>query len=226
MLAGIGIDNVIVSGDTRFDRVYQIARSARTIEVIEKFSCGEKIGLAGSSWPQDEEIIARYINAFPERMKWIFAPHEIDQQRIEKLEKLLKISSVRYSDTNANHTGARVLIIDNIGLLSSAYRYASIAVVGGGFGKGIHNILEPACWGLPVLFGPNHNKFREALDLLEKRGAFSFGNYDEFVSIINRLLSDNELINKSSEVVRNYILSNRGATEIIVNQVLDRDINK
>jgi 3-deoxy-D-manno-octulosonic-acid transferase len=226
ILSGIGIDNVIISGDTRFDRVYQIAQSARDIPVIENFSSGEKVALAGSSWPQDEEIIARYVNNFPEKMKWIFAPHEIDQQRIEKLENLFRVKTVRYSGYNDGLADARVLIIDNIGLLSSAYRYASLAVVGGGFGKGIHNILEPACWGLPVLFGPNHLKFREALDLLEKGGAFTFSNYDEFARIADRLDSDSDLRGKSAEIIRNYILANRGATEIIVNQVLGKDINK
>lgn len=226
ILSHIGISNVILSGDTRFDRVHQIAQSAKTIPVLEHFKSGENILLAGSSWPQDEEIIARYINNYPDRIKWVFAPHEIDQQCIERIERLLRVESVRFSDINGNHRDARVLIIDNIGLLSSAYKYASIAVVGGGFGKGIHNILEPACWGLPVLFGPNHRKFREAVELLQQGGAFSFSNYDEFRDIIDRLLTDSEMRRMASDTAKRFILSNRGATDMIVNLILGKDINK
>lgn len=226
ILAQIGIRNVILSGDTRFDRVYQIAQSARTIQVLEDFKSGENMLLAGSSWPRDEEIITTYINNNPDRIKWVFAPHEINQQGIERLEKLLKVKPVRFSDINRDPGDARVLIIDNIGLLSSAYRYADIAVVGGGFGKGIHNILEPACWGLPVLFGPNHLKFREAVELLQEGGAFSFSDYDEFRDIIDKLLSDRELYRRAAEIAKKYILSNRGATDMIVNLILKKDINK
>ena len=226
ILAQIGIRNVILSGDTRFDRVYHIALSAKTIQVLEHFKSGEDLLLAGSSWPRDEDIIITYINNYPDRIKWVFAPHEIDQQGIERLEKLLTVKSVRFSDFKGGHSDARVLIIDNIGLLSSAYRYANVAVVGGGFGKGIHNILEPACWGLPVLFGPNHLKFREAVELLREGGAFSFSNYDEFRDIINMLLSDSELYRRASGTAKKYILSNRGATDMIVKLILKKDINK
>jgi 3-deoxy-D-manno-octulosonic-acid transferase len=212
LLSGIGISDVSVAGDTRFDRVKQIAGSAKSIPKIETFGCGEKIFMAGSSWRPDEEIIAAYINNYPDRMKWIFAPHEIDIPNIERLEKILKVKYARFSEERSDFSDVRVLIIDNIGLLSSAYRYAHIAGVGGGFGKGIHNVLEPACWGLPVLFGPNHGKFREALDLLESGGAFTFRDYNGFRDILDRLLSDDDLHAEASRISANYIEDNKGAT--------------
>ena len=173
LLKKIGIINVSYAGDTRFDRVNQIARETKNLPVVERFKGSERIFLAGSSWRPDEEIISGYINSFPGRMKWIFAPHKVDKNNIERLEKLLKVKVVKYSDSPESFTDARVLIIDNIGILSSAYKYADVAEVGGGFGEGIHNILEPSCWGIPVLFGPNNTKFREANDLISAKGAFT-----------------------------------------------------
>ena len=226
ILIKIGISGVIVSGDTRFDRVHQIAASAKEIPVIETFRNGEKILLAGSSWPQDEEIIARYINNYPDRMKWIFAPHEISQQGIERLQKLLKVKSNRYSEAGGNLSDARVLIIDNIGLLSSAYRYAFLAAIGGGFGKGIHNILEAACWGIPVLFGPNYNKFREAIELCEAKGAFSFNTYQEFVDILDKFLSDETFYLESAKSAALYVNKNIGVTDKIISEIFPKDIDK
>ncbi len=118
-----------------------------------------------------KRLLLNILISFPLKMKWVFAPHEIDKSNIERLEKLLKVKYVRFSEFNESSADARVLIIDNIGMLSSAYRYAYIAAIGGGFGKGIHNILEPACWGIPVVFGPRHENFREAVDLLNAGGA-------------------------------------------------------
>jgi 3-deoxy-D-manno-octulosonic-acid transferase len=218
LLGSIGIGNVSVSGDTRFDRVAQIADSSREIAIIEEFTGNEKIFLAGSSWPADEEIIAGYINENPGRMKWIFAPHEIDPGNIKRLESLLRVKSVRYSNP-ANDGDARVLIIDNIGLLSSAYRYAYVAEVGGGFGKGIHNILEPACWGVPVLFGPDHNKFREAIELLEGGGAFTFRSRAEFDTVLDKLLDDAEFYANAAATSKKYISVNKGATSKVIDDI-------
>jgi 3-deoxy-D-manno-octulosonic-acid transferase len=215
LLQGIGIENITIAGDTRFDRVTQIAAAGKDLPVIDKFRGDEKILLAGSSWRRDEEIIAAYINADPGKMKWIFAPHEIEKSNIDRLERLFKTEVVRYSCFNEGSREARVLIIDNIGILSSAYRYAYIAAVGGGFGDGIHSILEPACWGTPVLFGPNYSGFREAYDLISEGGAFCYRNQDEFNDIIDKLLADNMLYKSSSNVVAGYIRNNSGATEKI-----------
>ncbi|HLP72518.1 MAG TPA: glycosyltransferase N-terminal domain-containing protein [Bacteroidales bacterium] len=224
LLKNAGINNVIVAGDTRFDRVVKIASAARKINELEDFMGEEKLFLAGSSWSADEEIISKYINLHPGRMKWVFAPHEIDDANIERLQKLLTVESVRFSKYNGapGSSGARVLIIDNIGMLSSAYRYANIAEVGGGFGKGIHNILEPACWGIPVLFGPRHEKFREAVELLKQKGAMTFINYEEFGGIIDRLLNDEAFYLQSARSASYYVSKNIGATSRILEEIIPK----
>jgi 3-deoxy-D-manno-octulosonic-acid transferase len=226
LLSSIGIEKVILAGDTRFDRVVQITASARNIPQIEQFMGNEKLFLAGSSWRQDEEIIAQYINMFPLKMKWVFAPHEIDKANIYRLEKLFKVKCVRFSEFNEASIDARIMIVDNIGMLSSAYSYAYIAAIGGGFGKGIHNILEPACWGIPVLFGPNHLKFREAVELIEKGSAMSFINFDEFKRILDLWLADEEIYRISGKIASDYVKENAGATEIIIKEILQKDINR
>ena len=220
LLGKIGLENLTVAGDTRFDRVMQIAGTAREIPELDRFRGKEKIFLAGSCWKQDEEIIAEYINKFPDMMKWIFAPHEIEIENIERLEKLLKVKYVRFSQLTVAPADARVLIIDNIGMLSSAYRYSHISAVGGGFGKGIHNILEPACWGIPVLFGPNHKKFREAVELTELNGACSFRDYESFKKIIDRWLTDEEAYKKAAEAAGKYVRENTGATGKIMQGIV------
>ncbi len=225
MLKSIGIRNVTVAGDTRFDRVLEIAAAAKSISQIESFRGDEKLFLAGSSWKPDEEIISGYINEFPDRMKWIFAPHEIDRENVERLIKLFRVKCVKLSEYNEEGKDARVMIIDNIGMLSSAYRYAYIAAVGGGFGKGIHNILEPACWGIPVLFGPNHERFREAVDLISLGGALPFSNYDDFKSALEELISDVKLYEKSSGSAGKYVKENAGATRKIMEWISSKDIN-
>ena len=220
LLGKIGLENVTVAGDTRFDRVMQIAGTAREIPELDRFRGKEKIFLAGSCWKQDEEIIAEYINKFPDMMKWIFAPHEIEIENIERLEKLLKVKYVRFSQLTVAPADARVLIIDNIGMLSSAYRYSHISAVGGGFGKGIHNILEPACWGIPVLFGPNYKKFREAVELTVLNGACSFRDYESFKKIIDRWLTDEEAYKKAAEAAGKYVRENTGATGKIMQGIV------
>ena len=226
LLSGIGIDKVSLAGDTRFDRVVQIAASARDIAQVNQFRGDEKLFLAGSSWRQDEEIIAEYINNFPGRMKWVLAPHEIDKSNIARIENLFNVKCVRFSEFSNSSADARVLIIDNIGMLSSAYRYAYIAAVGGGFGKGIHNILEPACWGIPVLFGPNYKKFKEAVDLLNTGGAKSFSSYYDFKNLLDLLLKDNKIYTISAGIASNYVKENAGATEFIIKEIFKKDINR
>jgi 3-deoxy-D-manno-octulosonic-acid transferase len=225
MLGGIGIYNVTVAGDTRFDRVLEIAAAAKSIPKIDSFRGNEKLFLAGSSWKPDEEIISHYINDFPGRVKWIFAPHEIGRENIERLIKLFRVKCIKFSEFNEEEKDARVMIIDNIGMLSSAYRYAYIAAVGGGFGKGIHNILEPACWGIPVLFGPDHEKFREAVDLLSLKGAWTYSDYDDLKSILEDLISDEKLYLKSAQSAGKFVRENAGATRKIMGWISGRDIN-
>jgi 3-deoxy-D-manno-octulosonic-acid transferase len=226
LLSNIGITNVVIAGDTRYDRVVQIAAAAKDIPKLESFRGDEKMFLVGSSWDKDEEIICRYINNNPGRMKWVFAPHEIDESNIKRLESLLTTSHVRFSQYSEGSGEARVMIIDNIGMLSSAYRYAYIAAIGGGFGKGIHNVLEAACWGIPVMFGPRHQKFREAVDLIKENGAVSFDSYEKFSDTINKWLTDESFYLKSAKSASLNVSKNTGATAMILGEIFQKDMNK
>jgi 3-deoxy-D-manno-octulosonic-acid transferase len=219
LLGGIGYEKYTVTGDTRFDRVSQIAAAAKDLPFIESFRGSERLFVAGSSWDADEDIIIRYINGNPGKMKWIIAPHEVDEGHLTHIEKKLNVSSSRYSAYSELMTDYRALIIDNIGMLSSVYRYASIASVGGGFGKGIHNILEPACWGIPVLFGPNHDKFREAVDLISCGGAVSFNNFETFYAAVEKYLSDNAALSTAGAACASYIAENKGATDKVFERI-------
>lgn len=219
LLRSAGLNNVTVAGDTRFDRVMQLTETAKEIPQVEAFRGNERVFLAGSSWKPDEEIMARFINKYPGRLKWIFAPHETDPGNIDRLMNLLGAKCVRFSTFSAESSDARVMIIDNVGMLSSAYRYAYIAGVGGGFGKGIHNILEPACWGVPVIFGPNHLKFREAVQMKAAGGARVYKNYDEFEAIINDWLTDDESYKRAAEKAGKYVKENTGATRKIMQRI-------
>jgi 3-deoxy-D-manno-octulosonic-acid transferase len=220
LLENIGIRDAILAGDTRFDRVVQIAGNAREISQLEHFRGEEKLFLAGSSWKPDEEIITGYINKSPDKMKWVFAPHEIDEPNISRLEKLINVKHVRFSEYNESHADARVLIIDNIGMLSSAYKYAYMAAIGGGFGKGIHNVLEAACWGIPVMFGPRYEKFREAVELIKENGAKTFSSSEDFSSIVDKWLLDTHYYSQSADAAGKYISKNTGATYIILGEIL------
>lgn len=222
LLELIGIKNAVVAGDTRFDRVVQIAAAAKDIPSLKAFAGNEKMFLAGSSWSPDEEIMARFINNQPGKMKWVFAPHEIHQENIERLEKLFAVKTLRYSAYTGEPTDARVLIIDNIGMLSSAYRYAYIAAVGGGFGKGIHNVLEAACWGIPVMFGPRHEKFREAVGLIKENGGMTFNSFEKFSEILNNWLDDEAVYLKTAKAASFYVKKNTGATDLIMSEVIHR----
>lgn len=219
LLNGIGFERYSVTGDTRFDRVSQIAEAARDLPAIERFRGREQLFVAGSSWEPDEDIIIRCINENPLVMKWIIAPHEVDEAHLQRIERKITAGSVRYSSFDTADGSARVMIIDNIGMLSSVYRYAAMAAVGGGFGKGIHNILEPACWGIPVLFGPNHGKFREAGDLTERGGAVTFDSFETFFAAVNNYLSDNAALTAAGSACALYISENKGATDRVYDKI-------
>lgn len=219
LLGTAGLDNYSFAGDTRFDRVLQIASEGRVIPQIESFRGSERIFLAGSSWKPDEDIIIRYINKYPGKLKWIFAPHEIGEENISRLERMLTVPAVRFSAYTPEAASARVMIIDNIGMLSSAYRYAFLAEVGGGFGKGIHNVLEAACWGVPVVFGPEHKKFREAVGLIKEGGAASFSDYEGFEALLDGWLGNEDHYRRSSEIAREYVKNNSGATGLIMTEI-------
>lgn len=219
LLTDKGLENVTIAGDTRFDRVSDIAGQARVVDEIAQFKGDERLFIVGSSWPMDESIICRYINENPGRGKWIFAPHETGVEHLISLENRLGVPVCRFSGFNNYGDDARVLIIDSIGLLSSIYRYCDIAIIGGGFGKGIHNTLEAAVWSKPVLFGPNHKKFSEATGLIDHGGAFPFSTFQEFTSIIDRFFSDHSLLEQAGRAAGAFVQKGKGATRIVVSEL-------
>jgi 3-deoxy-D-manno-octulosonic-acid transferase len=219
LLSELEIKNVAVSGDTRFDRVVQNARSAKDLKEVQDFCSQDNIFIAGSTWPEDEKLIAELTDEMP-GWKFIIAPHEISADKLQSLEKRLKGKSLRYSqliaeDRRDKKETCSVVIIDNIGMLSSLYQYGDIAYIGGGFGAGIHNTLEAAAFGLPVIFGPNYEKFKEASDLIELGAAFSIADYGELKLIVKQLM-DEESRNHSGDKARKYVETNTGATDLIM----------
>ncbi len=225
LLATYGITNVTVAGDTRFDRVLDVQRKSRKIEVIQNFINhpeGEKqtVLVAGSSWPQDEELFVEYFNEHPE-LKLIIAPHEIHKEHLLGISALLKRKSIRLSEATSGESlaGVDCIIVDSFGLLSSIYRYGDIAYIGGGFGAGIHNILEAAVYGIPVIFGPKFQKFKEARDLLALGGAFTISDKDSFDSRMNDLLSYPELRIEAGKLAGEFVSGHAGVTERILNEI-------
>jgi 3-deoxy-D-manno-octulosonic-acid transferase len=221
ILLEFGFEKITVSGDTRFDRVLQIVNDRKQIPEAENFKQGKLLLVAGSTWKEDETILIKFINQDKSGLKWIMAPHEIDADHIERIEKMLVKPSVRFSEAHVRDVSSvDVLIIDNIGMLSSLYAYGDLAWVGGGFGRGIHNILEPAIFGIPVFFGPNHKKFKEAVDLVKLKGAFVINSYEEFMNYLNPLLDSPELRNNTGKINSDFIHINIGAKDEIVDNLL------
>lgn len=223
LLAGIGITNVSVVGDTRFDRVSDIRLSAKDLPVIEAFAQGKKVLVVGSSWPKDEEFILDYFN-HRDDIKLIIAPHEIHESHLLFIESRLKRPTLRYTQaTEATAATCDCLIIDCFGLLSSIYRYGTLAYVGGGFGAGIHNIAEAAVYNLPVIFGPNHRRFKEAHELIACGGGFAIDSGEAFRSTADRLLSDPDALATASYNAGHYIASHTGATRLILKDLFGID---
>jgi len=221
LLKNIGINNYTISGDTRFDRVAEIANSAKTFENVEKFKGNSLTLVAGSTWKPDEELLAAFINN-SSGIKFIIAPHEVHPSNINRIHQLLKKPSISFSKIqNADTESHDVLIIDSIGILSSLYQYGNVAYIGGGFGVGIHNILEAATFKLPVIFGPNYQKFQEAVDLVAQKGAFPVTDTNELNGALNKLLGDEEARKKASDVCKNYVEKNVGSTKLIIKKVFN-----
>ena len=219
LLAELNIHNVAISGDTRFDRVMQNAASVQDLNEVKAFCGNTKVFIAGSTWPADEKLIAELIPQLPE-WKFIIAPHEISADKIDALVNKFPGRSILYSQliNDGNKTlreTCSVLIIDNIGMLSSLYQYGDIAYIGGGFGAGIHNTLEAAAFGLPVIFGPNYKKFQEAKDLIEAEAAFSVSSDDELMNIAGKLIND-EYSRQAGQIAFHYVKTNIGATDLIL----------
>jgi len=223
LLAGLNINQVTVSGDTRFDRVWANAQHPKTLPVIADFVNGQKTFIAGSTWPPDEELLAALVNDYPD-WKFIFAPHEIGEDKIKHLLELLpKDETIKFSQISNLKSQIykyRILVIDNIGMLSSLYQYGEVAYIGGGFGVGIHNTLEAAAFGLPVIFGPNYQKFREARKLVALQAGFSINNAEELKQVTALLMNDPENLERASTNARNYVQEHVGATETIVRYIV------
>jgi 3-deoxy-D-manno-octulosonic-acid transferase len=221
LLASIGVDNVTVAGDTRFDRVTDIMSNTFEIPAIANWTANSPFTLVvGSSWQPDEMRYSVWLNSHPD-VKAIIAPHEFDAQRLQTLQQTLSGKSVLWSqvkDANSIPADAQTLIIDCFGLLSSLYRYGNAALIGGGFGAGIHNINEAAVYGIPVIFGPKHQKFKEAADLIACKGGFCYHADEDLARILDNWLAnpDGDL-KKSGEAAAKYIKENLGATQTIYN---------
>ncbi|ASU32136.1 3-deoxy-D-manno-octulosonic acid transferase [Mucilaginibacter xinganensis] len=218
LLRQLNINNVTVSGDTRFDRVWANAQQPKSIPAIHEFKNGHKVFIAGSTWPPDEKLIATLVKQYPE-WKFIIAPHEISEEKIKSLAQLLPAgSAIRYSQiANAPVLGEQTLIIDNIGMLSSLYQYGDIAYIGGGFGAGIHNTLEAAAFGLPVIFGPEYSKFKEAHDLIGLQAGFSIASEAELITVTNKLVNDPIFYANAGKALTTYVKKLTGATATIMN---------
>ena len=220
LLASLGFDNVLVAGDTRFDRVAEIARAARHIDVVERFKGDDRLFVAGSTWGPDEELLIRLMNDNPE-VKFIIAPHEMDEGRIACLIEETRGGTLRYTQcTPRTGYGSRqLLILDTVGLLSSVYGYATWSYIGGGFGVGIHNTLEAATFGLPVAFGPNYEKFKEARDLVTLGAARSISGYEQLRDWFIPLRDNEVFLQKTSRIARDYTTRHQGATSIIIKTI-------
>ncbi len=224
LLNGIGIENVEVYGDTRFDRVANIRQTRRPIPEIDRFladSPNSPVMVVGSSWPADEAVYASWFQHHPE-VKLIVAPHEFDDARLDSMKKLFGPGTVLFSEVAADARkadGARTLIIDTFGMLSSIYGYASVAYVGGGFGAGLHNINEAAVYGIPVIYGPNNKKFIEARELADCNGGLPVGNKEEFAKVADMIFSDESERRRRGDAAGKYIESKIGATDKIYKKI-------
>ena len=219
LLNSLGITQVAVSGDTRFDRVIENAKNKKELREIEAFCGSSKVMVAGSTWPTDEELLNTIIESYTD-WKFIIAPHEISEANIQGLEKQLLGKTIRYSKLEAHKSAPpQVLIVDNIGLLSSLYAYGTIAYIGGGFGNGIHNTLEAAAFSLPVIFGPNYQKFQEAKDLIELKAGFSISNQAELNDCF-KLLLQSDTHKEAGKQAKAYVDEHTGATAQIIEKII------
>jgi 3-deoxy-D-manno-octulosonic-acid transferase len=221
LLQSIGIKNVMVSGDTRFDRVVTILEKDNTLDFIAAFKNNQTTIVIGSSWPKDEELLVNYINKSTENVKFIIAPHNINVEQITNIKSQITKSSVLFSQkSNIDLSSFQVFIIDTIGILTKIYSYADIAYVGGGFGNpGVHNLLEPATFGIPIVIGPNYSHFAEAIALVGLEGCVAVKNQSELNDAFNLLLQNEEERSEKGHICSTFVQMNKGATEQILNNI-------
>lgn len=222
LLATIGVTNVTKAGDTRFDRVAEIASNGKDIPLIEKFKGNQQLVVAGSTWKPDEDLLIEYIHAHPE-IKFVIAPHETKKGNIDRLISQLKTPVICYTEaTPETVMNKQVLLVDTIGLLSSVYKYAYLAYIGGGFGVGIHNTLEAAIFGMPIVFGPNYLRFNEATTMVKLGIAHPVNDYSGVKAILDTLLTDAEKRKEITTACNSFTQQNLGATKSIVSKVFNK----
>lgn len=226
LLQSIGFTNVKISGDTRFDRVVSILERDNTLDFIENFKDNKTTIVIGSSWPKDEEFLVNYINQSSDDVKFIIAPHNIKSDQIHSLYKQINKTKYKYSDYSIetlrkpNLKNYQIFIIDTIGILTKIYSYADIAYVGGGFGNpGIHNILEPATFGIPIVIGPNYSHFAEAIALVHQEGCVSISNQNELNEALDNLLFNEDIRHEKGHICSTFVQMNKGATQTIMNHL-------
>ena len=213
LLKGLGFNNVAISGDTRFDRVSYIREQLVSLDFMEEFKQQHLCLVAGSTWPEDEEILLNFINSYSGQMRFVFAPHDINTDHIKQLQNQINKSSILYSEMqNKALSDHQVLIVDTIGLLTRIYHYADRDYVGGGFATGLHNTLEPAVFGIPVIIGPKYQKFQEALDLVHRKGILVVQNLSEFTQVVTQLEDDPEFRQNTGLINSDYISEKTGAS--------------
>lgn len=228
LLQSIGFQNVKISGDTRFDRVVSILERDNQLDFIADFKNNQQLIVIGSSWPKDEELIVKYINQADEKVKFIIAPHNIKKEQIQELQNSILKKTILFSEKekrlkqvqNVKISEFQVFIIDTIGILTKIYSYADIAYVGGGFGNpGVHNILEPATFGIPIVIGPNYSHFAEATALVHLKGCLSISTENELKIAFDLLLQKEEERLEKGHICSTFVQMNKGATSIILNHI-------
>lgn len=221
LLEEVGIEKVSITGDTRFDRVAQIAEQVNEHPLVREFKSGKTLFLGGSTWPEEEKLMAEVAKTYPQ-LKILIAPHLIDEQHMHQIERLFD-KSIRYSKvTDQKLADYQVLIIDNMGLLSSLYQYAEMAMIGGGFGAGIHNTLEAATFGMPLFIGPNYHKFQEAKDLIDLKVIQVVKTAEDLKGNILQYLNNETSRAEVSRASKHYIAQNKGATQEIFDYITSR----
>lgn len=222
LLQSIGFNNVKVSGDTRFDRVVSILERDNSLDFIEQFKDDKTTIVIGSSWPKDESLLVNYINQSSDDVKFIIAPHNIKSEQIQELKNAITKKTILFSEKdNVNLSDSNVFIIDTIGILTKIYSYADIAYVGGGFGNpGVHNILEPATFGVPVVIGPNYSHFAEATALVNMEGCISIQNQTQLNEAFDLLLRNEDERLEKGHICSTFVQMNNGATQTIMNHIL------
>ena len=227
LLQSIGFTNVKIAGDTRFDRVVSILERDNLLDFIEQFKNNTTTIVVGSSWPKDEKILVNFINQNSVNIKFIIAPHNIKTEQIQELQQAITKKTVLFSEKeNKNLADFDVFIIDTIGILTKIYSYADIAYVGGGFGNpGVHNILEPATFGVPIIIGPNYSHFAEATALVNIEGCISISTQNELNETLSSLISNDDVRHEKGHICSTFVQMNKGATGIVLKHILNENIN-